>query len=41
MIKSPNPNLTEKAIDFISMKLKSYGLEQVEVIQIPTDGKTM
>ncbi|MEJ0056393.1 MAG: M28 family peptidase [Bacteroidota bacterium] len=31
----------KKAIDFISAKLKDYGLEQVEVIQIPTDGKTM
>ena len=31
----------KKAIDFIESKLKGYGLEQVEVFQIPTDGKAI
>ena len=31
----------KKAVDFIESKLKEYGLEQIEVFQIPTDGKTM
>lgn len=30
-----------QAIDFIESKLKEYGLEEVEVIEIPADGKTM
>lgn len=30
-----------KAVGFIDGKLKEYGLEQVEIIQIPADGKTM
>ena len=31
----------KKAIDFIESKLKEYGLEQIEVFQVPTDGKIM
>ena len=30
-----------KAIDFIESKLKEYGMEQIEVFQMPADGKTM
>lgn len=30
-----------KAIDFVESKLKEYGLEGVEVFQIPADGKSM
>ncbi|MEP1093989.1 MAG: M28 family peptidase [Cyclobacteriaceae bacterium] len=30
-----------KAIDFITQKLKEYKLQSIEVIRIPTDGKTM
>src|SRR3954471_641879 len=31
----------KKAIDVIKDKLKEYGLEEVETIQLPADGKTM
>lgn len=31
----------KKAIDFIESRLKEYGLEDVEVFQIPGDGKSM
>ncbi|HWA32604.1 MAG TPA: M28 family peptidase, partial [Cyclobacteriaceae bacterium] len=31
----------KKAIDFIESRLKEYGLEDVEVFQIPADGKSM
>src|SRR6478736_3574789 len=30
-----------KAIDFIESRLKENGLEEVEIIQLPADGKTM
>ena len=30
-----------QAIDFIASKLKEYGLEEVEVFEIPADGKSM
>lgn len=30
-----------KATDFIAQKLKNYGYDSVELIKIPTDGKTM
>jgi len=30
-----------KAIDFISQKLKEYKLQSIEIIKIPADGKTM
>jgi len=30
-----------QAIDFIEERLKKYGLEQIEVFQLPADGKTM
>jgi aminopeptidase YwaD len=31
----------KKAVDFIESRLKEYGLEDVEVFQIPADGKSM
>ncbi len=31
----------KKAVDFIESRLREYGLEQIEVFQIPTDGKKM
>lgn len=31
----------KKAIDFVSEKLRDYGLQRIEQIQIPADGKTM
>jgi aminopeptidase YwaD len=31
----------KKAIDFIESKLKEYGLAEIEVFQLPADGKTM
>lgn len=30
-----------QAIDFVGSKLKEYGLEEVEVFELPADGKTM
>ena len=31
----------KKAIEFITAQLKAYGLQRIETIQIPADGKTM
>ncbi len=31
----------KKAIDFVGGKLRDYGLQRIETIQIPADGKTM
>ncbi len=31
----------KKAIDFITAQLRAYGLQRIETIQIPADGKTM
>lgn len=31
----------KQAIDFVAAQLKTYGLQQIETIQLPADGKTM